>query len=64
MEDAVSMTEDFAPSLNDADFGIKVEKIEKVTGKVTIADAEIVVSAGRGMKGPENWGMIEELVLF
>jgi hypothetical protein len=43
------------------DFGIKVENVEKVTGKVTIADAEIVVSAGRGMKGPENWGMIEEL---
>lgn len=35
--------------------------IERVTGKVTIADADIVVSAGRGMKGPENWGMIEEL---
>ena len=62
VEDAVSMTEEaFAPSLNDADFGIKVENIEKVSGKVTIADAEIVVSAGRGMKGPENWGMIEEL---
>lgn len=53
--------EDFTPSLNDADFGVKVENIEKVTGKVTIADAEIVVSAGRGLKGPENWGMIEEL---
>ena len=62
VEDAVSMTEEaFAPSLNDADFGIKVENVEKVSGKVTIADAEIVVSAGRGMKGPENWGMIEEL---
>ncbi|WP_445715599.1 electron transfer flavoprotein subunit alpha/FixB family protein [Flavobacterium sp.] len=62
VEDAVSMTEEaFAPSLNDGDFGIKVENVEKVTGKVTIADAEIVVSAGRGMKGPENWGMIEEL---
>lgn len=54
-------TEDFAPSLNDADFSVKIESVEKVTGKVTIADAEIVVSAGRGMKGPENWGMIEEL---
>ena len=62
VEDAVAMTEEaFAPSLNDSDFGIKVENVEKVTGKVTIADAEIVVSAGRGMKGPENWGMIEEL---
>ena len=62
VENASSLTEEnFAPSLNDADFGIKVENIEKVSGKVTIADAEIVVSAGRGMKGPENWGMIEEL---
>lgn len=54
-------TEDFNPSLNDADFGVKVENIEKVTGKVTIADAEVVVSGGRGLKGPENWGLIEEL---
>ena len=62
VENASSLTEEnFAASLNDADFGIKVENVEKVSGKVTIADAEIVVSAGRGMKGPENWGMIEEL---
>ena len=62
VESASALTEEsFSPSLNDADFGIKVESVEKVTGKVTIADAEIVVSAGRGMKGPENWGMIEEL---
>lgn len=61
-ESSVSFSEEaFSPTLNDADFGVKVENVEKVTGKVTIADAEIVVSAGRGMKGPENWGMIEEL---
>ncbi|HWR94418.1 MAG TPA: electron transfer flavoprotein subunit alpha/FixB family protein [Flavobacterium sp.] len=53
--------EDFNPSLNDSDFGVKVTSVEKTSGKVTIADADIVVSAGRGMKGPENWGMIEEL---
>ena len=47
--------------LNDADFSVKVENVEKVSGKVTIADADIVVSGGRGLKGPENWGMIEEL---
>ena len=41
--------------------GVKSEKVERVSGKVTIADADTVVSAGRGMKGPENWGMIEEL---
>lgn len=62
VENASAMTEEaFTPSLNDADFGIKVENVEKASGKITIADAEIVVSAGRGMKGPENWGMIEEL---
>ncbi len=41
--------------------GVKSENVERVTGKVTIADADTVVSAGRGLKGPENWGMIEEL---
>ena len=54
-------TEDFSPSLNDVDFSVKVENVEKVTGKVTIADAEVVVSGGRGLKGPENWGLVEEL---
>jgi electron transfer flavoprotein alpha subunit len=53
--------EDFAPSLNDADFNVRVESVEKASGKITIADADIVVSGGRGMKGPENWGMLEEL---
>lgn len=53
--------EAFAPSLNDADFTVKVESSEKVSGKVTIADAEIVVSGGRGLKGPENWYILEDL---
>ena len=56
-----AVSTDFSPTIGEADFGVKVESIEKATGKVTIADADIVVSAGRGMKGPENWGMIEEL---
>jgi electron transfer flavoprotein alpha subunit len=51
--------EDFSPSI--PNLGVIVESIDKATDKVTIADAEIVVSAGRGLKGPENWGMIEEL---
>ncbi len=53
--------EDFNPTIDEQDFGVKVTGVEKSSGKVTIADADIVVSAGRGMKGPENWGMIEEL---
>lgn len=54
-----SSTEDFSPSLIES--GVKSTSIDRTTGTVTIADAEIVVSAGRGLKGPENWGMIEEL---
>ena len=42
-------------------FKIKQESIDLAKGKVSIADAEVVVSAGRGLKGPENWGIIEEL---
>ena len=53
--------EDFNPNICDNDFGIKVESVEKGSGKVSIADADIVVSGGRGLKGPENWRMIEEL---
>lgn len=53
--------EAFAPTLNDGDFDVKVVSVEKSSGKVTIADADIVVSGGRGMKGPENWKMLEDL---
>ncbi len=61
-ESASSLTEeDFSPSIGDNDFGVKVQSTEKSSGKVTIADAEVVVSGGRGLKGPENWGMLEEL---
>ena len=38
-----------------------VEKVEKTNAQVSIADADIVVSGGRGLKGPENWYLIEEL---
>jgi electron transfer flavoprotein alpha subunit len=61
-EDATDCTiADFAPSLNEDNFKVQVKSVDKAVDKVTIADAEIVVSAGRGMKGPENWAMIEEL---
>ena len=40
---------------------IKVTAVNKVSGEISLAEAEIVVSGGRGLKGPENWGMIEEL---
>jgi len=53
--------ENFSPELSDEDFTVNVESVDKATNKVTIADAETVVSGGRGLKGPENWGMIEEM---
>ena len=40
---------------------VKVTAVNKVSGEVPLTEAEIVVSAGRGMKGPENWGMVEDL---
>ena len=40
---------------------VSVDGTEMATGKVNLMDAEIVVSAGRGMKAAENWGMIEEM---
>ena len=39
----------------------KVKSIDRATNKVTIADADIVVSGGRGLKGPENWHLVENL---
>ncbi|MBL7928933.1 MAG: electron transfer flavoprotein subunit alpha/FixB family protein [Bacteroidia bacterium] len=49
----------YSPS--DSDLKITVKEIIQATDKVSLPEAELVVSAGRGMKGPENWGMIEEL---
>lgn len=53
--------EAFTPAENASDFNAVVKEIIRATDKVSLPDAEIVVSAGRGLKGPENWGMIEEL---
>lgn len=59
-EKAAEITE-FAASLSDSDFGTKSIEVKRVTGKIPLTEAEIVVSGGRGLKGPENWNIIEEL---
>ncbi len=51
----------FNVELGDADFTVKVKEVQKASGKVPLAEAELVVSGGRGLKGPENWGMLEEM---
>jgi electron transfer flavoprotein alpha subunit len=53
--------EKFVPELKESDFKTAVTETHKLTGKIILTDAEIVVSGGRGMRGPENWGIIEEL---
>lgn len=53
--------EAFSPEVKSTDLSAVVKDIVRAANKVSLPDAEIVVSAGRGLKGPENWGMIEEL---
>ena len=48
-------------TVTDADFTTVVKSVDKITGTIPLTEAELVVSAGRGLKGPENWGMIETL---
>ncbi len=52
---------EFSPTLNDSDFTVKTTKVEKAEGDILLPEADLVVSGGRGLKGPENWGMVEDL---
>jgi electron transfer flavoprotein alpha subunit len=40
---------------------VRVVDLKRIEGEIPLPEAELVVSAGRGMKGPENWGIVEEL---
>jgi electron transfer flavoprotein alpha subunit len=53
--------EDFNAETKDTDFKTIIKEIVRSTSKVALPDADIVVSGGRGLKGPENWAMLEEL---
>jgi len=52
---------EFNPELAAADLSVIIQDIVRATDKISLPEAEIVVSAGRGLKGPENWAIIEEL---
>ncbi|QNL48985.1 electron transfer flavoprotein subunit alpha/FixB family protein [Olivibacter sp. SDN3] len=61
-EDAVEAAiVNFEGSPSQEDFGAVVKDIVRATDKISLPEAEIVVSGGRGLKGPENWGIIEDL---
>ncbi|MBL7871712.1 MAG: electron transfer flavoprotein subunit alpha/FixB family protein [Cyclobacteriaceae bacterium] len=51
----------YSVTLSDADFNTTILSSEKATGDILLPEAEIVVSGGRGLKGPEHWGILEEL---
>lgn len=51
----------FAPEVGAAQITVKEVKTTASDGEIPLPEADLVVSAGRGLKGPENWGMIEEL---
>lgn len=51
----------FSVNLSDSDFAVKITSTEKATGDILLPEANIVVSGGRGMKGPEHWGILEDL---
>jgi len=54
-------TTPYSVSLADADFATRITSSEKATGEVLLPEANIVVSGGRGMKGPEHWPILEDL---
>ncbi|MFT4032217.1 MAG: electron transfer flavoprotein subunit alpha/FixB family protein [Siphonobacter sp.] len=53
--------EAFIPTLSTTDFTAKVTDIERTTGEISLSDADIIVSGGRGMKGPEHWQPLLDL---
>lgn len=61
LDGAKAQVESFSVSIPESDFASKISATERATGEVLLPEADIVVSGGRGMKGPENWGMLEDL---
>lgn len=58
---STTVVESFDPKMTDADFSTVLKETHKVSGKVLLTDAEIVVSGGRGMKSGDNWAGLEEM---
>lgn len=61
VSDEQSTIESFMPQLSDVHFVTKVLDVNKVTDQILLTDAEVVVAGGRGMKGADKWGPLEDL---
>jgi electron transfer flavoprotein alpha subunit len=59
--DQIALVESFAPTLRDSDFAATVKNTEKASSELSLTEADIIVSGGRGMKGPEHWQPLLEL---
>jgi electron transfer flavoprotein alpha subunit len=58
---ADASVENLSVSFDEKDFAEQTKELVLSQGKLDVAEADIIVTAGRGMKGPENWGLIENL---
>jgi electron transfer flavoprotein alpha subunit len=61
VDGADAVVENLTLSIADINFVTKIISTDKATGEILLPEADIVVSGGRGLKGPENWGMLEDL---
>lgn len=57
----LAVVEPFEASINEQDLSVKITATHKASGTVSLPEADLVVSAGRGLKAPENWGIVEDL---
>ncbi|HYM19559.1 MAG TPA: electron transfer flavoprotein subunit alpha/FixB family protein [Candidatus Kapabacteria bacterium] len=60
---ADAAVEHISVTLSDSDFSDRTKELILSQGKLDVAEADIIVTGGRGLKGPENWGLIENLAL-
>jgi len=58
---SLAIVEDIKLEISAENFATSITSTDKAAGEILLPEADIVVSGGRGMKGPENWGMIENL---
>lgn len=57
----MATVENFLADLSESDFSVKLLETHKASSGISLPEADLVVSAGRGLKGPENWGIVEDL---